>query len=138
MSTDTAVNNERSIYEQNTPRVRWTSSIKTLPPRWKYDNQCNTENQQEATRTIQNNLNILHKTVHKFECLRRGRLSLLSCQPVQSFQRRSHIILSKKLLPKFLCIAWCYQSILSERMRLTQSSLFCLLYCEGDGGKQFD
>jgi hypothetical protein len=38
ISTGPAVNRESASYEQNILRVRWTSSIKTLPPRRKRDN----------------------------------------------------------------------------------------------------
>ena len=60
--------------------------------------------------TVQNKLDVLHKAVHKFQCLCCRRLSLLLRQPVQSLQHRFHVITSKELLPKFLCIALCYQA----------------------------
>ena len=37
-----------------------------------------------ATRTVHNNLDTLHKAVHEFQCLCRGRSSFLLRQPVQS------------------------------------------------------
>jgi hypothetical protein len=39
----------------------------------------------QATRTVHNDLDILHKAVHQFQCLCRGCLSLLSRKPVQPF-----------------------------------------------------
>ena len=56
----------------------------------------------QATRTVHDDLDILHKAIHKFQRLCRGRLSLLSRQPVQSLQHRFYVILSKDLLSKFL------------------------------------
>ena len=38
-----------------------------------------------VTLTLHNDLDILHKAIYEFQRLRRGRLSLLSRQPVQSF-----------------------------------------------------
>ena len=49
---------------------------------------------EQAMRTVHNDLDILHKTIHEFERLCRSRLSLLSRQPVQSLQDRFHIILA--------------------------------------------
>jgi hypothetical protein len=48
----------------------------------------------QAMRTVHNDLDILHKTIHQFQRLCRSRLSLLSSQPVQSLQHRFHIILA--------------------------------------------
>jgi hypothetical protein len=59
-------------------------------------------------RTVHNYLDILHKAIHEFQRLCRRRLSLLSRQPVQSLQHRSHIILAEQFLPEFLCIGMCY------------------------------
>jgi hypothetical protein len=56
----------------------------------------------QVTRTVHNDPNILHKTIHKFQRLCRRRLRLLSRQPVQSLQHRFHVILSEELLSKFL------------------------------------
>ena len=64
-------------------------------------------NYQETMCTVQDEPDILNKTVHKFQCLCRRRLSLLLRQPVQSLQHRFYVILSEELLPKFLCIALC-------------------------------
>jgi hypothetical protein len=62
----------------------------------------------QAMRTVHKDLDILHKTIHKFQRLCRSCLSLLSRQPVQSLQHRFHIILAEQFLPEFLCIAMCY------------------------------
>jgi len=62
----------------------------------------------QAMRTIHNDLDILHKTIHEFQRMCRSHLSFLSRQPVQSLQHRSHIILAKQSLPEFLCIEMCY------------------------------
>ena len=59
-------------------------------------------------RTVHNDLDILHKTIHEFQCLCRSRLGLLSRQPVQSLQHHFHIILAQQFLPEFLCIRMCY------------------------------
>jgi hypothetical protein len=59
-------------------------------------------------RTVHNDLDILHKTIHEFQRLCRSRLSLLSRQPIQSLQHHFHIILAQQFLTEFLCIAMCY------------------------------
>ena len=62
----------------------------------------------QAMRTVHNDLDILHKTIHEFERLCRNHLSLLSRQPIQSLQHCLDIILAEQFLPKFLCITICY------------------------------
>ncbi len=57
----------------------------------------------QAARTIHNDLDILHKAIHDFQCLCRSRLSFPLGQPVQSLKYGFHIILPKELLPEFLC-----------------------------------
>ena len=62
----------------------------------------------KATRTVHNNLHILHETIHEFQRLCCGRMSFLSRQPIQPLQHSFHIILAQQFLPEFPCIAMCY------------------------------
>jgi hypothetical protein len=50
---------------------------------------------EQAMRTLHNDLDILHKTIHEFQRLCRSHLGLLSRQPVQSLQHHFHIILAE-------------------------------------------
>jgi hypothetical protein len=45
------------------------------------------------------------QSVDNFESLSRGRPNLVQSEPVQSLERRLDLILSSKLLHKFLCVA---------------------------------
>ena len=62
----------------------------------------------QVIRTVHNDLHILHKTIHDLKGLCCRRPSLLLRQPVQSLQHSFNIVLSKKLLSEFLCIALGY------------------------------
>ena len=54
--------------------------------------------------TVYDHPHILEKAVDNLERLRRRRPSLVLCEPVQSLKNRIDLILSEKLLYKFLCI----------------------------------
>jgi hypothetical protein len=59
----------------------------------------------QAIRTIHDDLHILHKTIQDRKGPHSSLFSLILRQPVQSLQHSFNIVLSKKLLSEFLCIA---------------------------------
>ena len=75
------------------------------------------------------------KTVDNFESLRCGSPNLVQGKPIQSLERRFDLILSPKLLHKFLCVA--FSQVRTNKDRLTKSTLFDLLGRKSEGGEQF-
>jgi hypothetical protein len=55
--------------------------------------------------TVHHNPHILDKTVYNLERLRCGYPSLILCESIQPLEYRFDVILSKKLLNKFFCVA---------------------------------
>ena len=75
------------------------------------------------------------KTVDNFESVRCGSPNLIQGEPIQSLERRFDLILSPKLLHKFLCVA--FSQVRTSEDRLTKSTLFDLLRRKSEGGEQF-
>jgi hypothetical protein len=85
MSTGTAVNSESASHSKTYQERDGYNLLKRFPLDGNATINTAWKASYHATLTVHNDLDILHKTVHEFQCLCRSRLSLLSRQPVQPF-----------------------------------------------------
>ena len=85
--------------------------------------------------TIHDNPSMSDKTVDNFESMRCGCPNLIQSEPIQSLERCFDLILSPKLLHKFLCVE--FSQVRTNEDGLTKSTLFDLLGRKSQGGEQF-
>ena len=85
MSTGTAVNSEGAFLSKTYREFDGHHPLKRFPLDGNVTINRAWITSMQATRTVHNDLDILHKVIYDFQRLCRGRLSLLSRQPVQSF-----------------------------------------------------
>ena len=88
---------------QNLPRASLTQSIDVLPSKRKNVQYYVTSLVDFLT--VHHNPHILDKAIDNLERLRCGYPSLILCESVQSLEYRFDVLLSKKLLNKFFCVA---------------------------------
>ena len=89
---------------------------------------------QQYSHTIYDHPHILYETVHDLKRLRRSRPSLVLGESVQPLKNCLDLVLSEKLLHKFLCIPLS-QAIQLSKDGLTWSSLPDLFCRKREGGE---